>query len=711
MPAVEGAPSDVTQLLHSQMQLLQQQAALLAKLTGTPAPAIAPPSPIVADDAQPADLRERPFGAAARITTRPGFAETPQQKAWLDNFTRSYNERTAKSKAFSQQHRMLMADPRVVTGFNPLWKELVYPIVVERSKGARMWDIDGHEYIDLLNGFGANFFGYQPDFIADALVEQINAGMEIGPQHPLTADVAQLISDMTGMPRVAFCNTGSEAVMGAMRIARTVTGRKTIVIFKDSYHGIFDEVIVRGTKQLRSIAAAPGILANAVENVMVLDYGSPESLRAIRERARRHRRGDDRTGAGQESVAAAARVRARIAHDLRQRRLRADLRRSDHRIPHRAGRRAGVLRHQGRHRDVRQDHRRRFAVRGDRRTCRAGWMRSTAATGNTATTVIRKPASPISPARSCAIRWRSRRRRRRCCTSRTPGRNCSAPSTRARRRWSSGSMRSSRRHNAPLRAVTFASLWRIWVDADQPMAEIFYYALRARGLHVYAQFNCFLTTAHGDAEAATIAERIEDAVTELLGAGILTPRAPDALPKPDESILGSSADEVRITDAQLEKWLACQFGDAANTAFNESLLLKLDGALDKATLQRAVEQVTSRHEAFAMSFDVGRNGDARGTRRAASCRSSSAKFRIAARSALRRFDAASVRSYPRAAGAYRADRTGAAAACAVRRRASSDFRRLVGRRFPRRTRADLSRAARRPRARSAARRNRCARMR
>ena len=173
---------------------------------------------------------------------------------------------------------MLMADPRVVTGFNPLWKELVYPIVVQRSKGARMWDVDGHEYIDLLNGFGANFLGYQPDFIADALVDQINAGMEIGPQHPLTADVAQLISDMTGMPRVAFCNTGSEAVMGAMRIARTVTGRKTIVIFKDSYHGIFDEVIVRGTKQLRSIAAAPGILANAVENVMVLDYGDRKSV-------------------------------------------------------------------------------------------------------------------------------------------------------------------------------------------------------------------------------------------------------------------------------------------------------------------------------------------------------------------------------------------------------------------------------------------------
>ena len=48
-----------------------------------------------------------------------------------------------------------MADPRVVTGFHPLWKDLVYPIVVDRSKGARLWDIDGNEYIDLLHASAA----------------------------------------------------------------------------------------------------------------------------------------------------------------------------------------------------------------------------------------------------------------------------------------------------------------------------------------------------------------------------------------------------------------------------------------------------------------------------------------------------------------------------------------------------------------------------
>jgi glutamate-1-semialdehyde aminotransferase len=70
-----------------------------------------------------------------------------------------------------------------------------------------------------------------------------------------------------------------------MRIARTVTGRDTIAIFSGSYHGIFDEVIVRGTKKLRAVPAAPGIMPASCQNVLVLDYGTPESLDILRERA------------------------------------------------------------------------------------------------------------------------------------------------------------------------------------------------------------------------------------------------------------------------------------------------------------------------------------------------------------------------------------------------------------------------------------------
>jgi glutamate-1-semialdehyde aminotransferase len=70
-----------------------------------------------------------------------------------------------------------------------------------------------------------------------------------------------------------------------MRIARTVTGRSTIVAFSGSYHGIVDEVIVRGTKKLKSFPAAPGIMPEAVQNMLILDYGTEESLKIIAERA------------------------------------------------------------------------------------------------------------------------------------------------------------------------------------------------------------------------------------------------------------------------------------------------------------------------------------------------------------------------------------------------------------------------------------------
>jgi glutamate-1-semialdehyde aminotransferase len=178
-----------------------------------------------------------------------------------------------------------MADPRVVSGFRPLTKEIVYPIVVNRSKGSRVWDIDGNEYIYALNGFGSSFLGYQPDVVKQAVLAQVENGYEIGPQHELAGDVCKLITEFTSFDRAALCNTGSEAVLGAMRIARTVTSRSLIVAFAGSYHGINDEVIVRGTKKLKTIPAAPGIMPEVVQNMLILDYGTDETLRIIQERA------------------------------------------------------------------------------------------------------------------------------------------------------------------------------------------------------------------------------------------------------------------------------------------------------------------------------------------------------------------------------------------------------------------------------------------
>lgn len=227
----------------------------------------------------------KPFGASPKIEKQSAELNALQLK-FLKDLELTYNQKTQKSKDYSQHHRSIMADPRVVSGFKPLTKEMVYPIVIKKSSGNRLWDLDNNEYIDALNGFGSCMLGHQPDFIKQALHDQIEKGYEVGPQHALAGEVCELLCEFTGHDRAALCNTGSEAVLGAVRIARTVTGRPLIVSFSGSYHGIKDEALVRGSKKLKTFPAAAGILSDNVQNVLVLEYGTEESLNIIKERAK-----------------------------------------------------------------------------------------------------------------------------------------------------------------------------------------------------------------------------------------------------------------------------------------------------------------------------------------------------------------------------------------------------------------------------------------
>jgi glutamate-1-semialdehyde aminotransferase len=159
-------------------------------------------------------------------------------------FIARYTQRTQKSKQRSQAYRPVLADRRSAFGFWHLTKEMFYPIVGEKSEGARLWDVDGNEYVDLTMGFGVHLFGHKAPFITAALEKQIQQGMQIGPQSQLAGEVAELIAEMTDMERVVFCNSGTEAVMTAVRLARAATGRDKIAIFAGSYHGHFDGTLV-----------------------------------------------------------------------------------------------------------------------------------------------------------------------------------------------------------------------------------------------------------------------------------------------------------------------------------------------------------------------------------------------------------------------------------------------------------------------------------
>jgi glutamate-1-semialdehyde aminotransferase len=189
-----------------------------------------------------------------------------------------YVEKTKGSREAAARTRPVLADVRIGNRIAAGWKEIVYPIVCDRSQGSRLWDIDGNEYVDLTCGFGVHLLGHNPAFVRAALEEQLARGLHLGAENELAGEVAEAFSDLTGMPRLTFVNTGSEAVQSALRFARTVTGRSTVALFRGSYHGWYDGLATASDPEGASRPGAPGIPQSAVDSLLLLDYDSEESI-------------------------------------------------------------------------------------------------------------------------------------------------------------------------------------------------------------------------------------------------------------------------------------------------------------------------------------------------------------------------------------------------------------------------------------------------
>lgn len=201
----------------------------------------------------------------------------------FDRLAERYLARTQTSRRINEQQRSVLAHTRATNRFDKRWKAFVYPLIATRASGSRMWDVDGNEYIDLTMGLGVLLFGHQPAFLDAALRKQLDAGNHLGAETALAGDVAAGIADATGHDRVALVNTGSEAVMTALRVARAVTGRRLVAQFAGSYHGWYDGLVARRQEDGSSAAPAPGMLDQAVAETAILDYGDPAALDRLRE--------------------------------------------------------------------------------------------------------------------------------------------------------------------------------------------------------------------------------------------------------------------------------------------------------------------------------------------------------------------------------------------------------------------------------------------
>jgi glutamate-1-semialdehyde 2,1-aminomutase len=120
-----------------------------------------------------------------------------------------------------------------------------YPIFMERGRGSRIYDVDGNEYIDWMMAFGALPLGHAHPEVVEAIAEAAATGAHFATATPVELEVAEMIQKIVpNAQRVRFANTGTEAVMAAIRLARGVTGRPKILKFEGHYHGWHDDLLV-----------------------------------------------------------------------------------------------------------------------------------------------------------------------------------------------------------------------------------------------------------------------------------------------------------------------------------------------------------------------------------------------------------------------------------------------------------------------------------
>jgi glutamate-1-semialdehyde 2,1-aminomutase len=120
------------------------------------------------------------------------------------------------------------------------------PFFVARGEGAKIWDVDGNEYIDYVGSWGPAILGHAPRVVVDAAREAATRGLSFGIPNPLEVEMAELICDwMPSIEKVRMVNSGTEATMSCIRLARAFTRRDEIIKFDGCYHGHVDALLVK----------------------------------------------------------------------------------------------------------------------------------------------------------------------------------------------------------------------------------------------------------------------------------------------------------------------------------------------------------------------------------------------------------------------------------------------------------------------------------
>ena len=163
------------------------------------------------------------------------------------------------------------------------------PLVVQRAKGDRIWDVEGRELIDLNMGYGPHLFGYADPDLTVALAGQLAEGAMTGLPHRLDQRAGELIARLVpSVEQVRFANSGTEAVASALRLARAATGRTQVLTFEGHYHGWSETVLRAGKATFHEPApdstaprpGAPGMIPEALAHTIEVPWNDLPALRA-----------------------------------------------------------------------------------------------------------------------------------------------------------------------------------------------------------------------------------------------------------------------------------------------------------------------------------------------------------------------------------------------------------------------------------------------
>ena len=162
-----------------------------------------------------------------------------------------------------------------------------YPFFVKKAQGSKMWDVDGKNYIDYCNAYGALLLGHGRKEIISDVKQQLEKGTLYCAPTEIEVDLSELISrNFPSMEKIRLVNTGSEATMTAIRLARGFTKKKKIIKFEGCYHGAHDYVLVKagsGAAHI-GISVSEGSLEEVSKNTLVVQYNNSQELQSLLEK-------------------------------------------------------------------------------------------------------------------------------------------------------------------------------------------------------------------------------------------------------------------------------------------------------------------------------------------------------------------------------------------------------------------------------------------